>query len=56
MASPFFALREDLAARVAASAGVPDQAAALTRLLRVPDPARGDLALPCFELAKLLKD
>jgi arginyl-tRNA synthetase len=56
MPSPLAASRQALAAAVATSQGLPpEQIDALERQIRVPDAGRGDLALPCFSFAKLLK-
>lgn len=56
MSSPLAQLRHAVATAVAQSQGLAeDQVEALERQMRVPEPGRGDIALPCFAFAKLLK-
>lgn len=56
MTSPLAPFRTLLATRALEVLGLPtDTAEALARQIRAPEPERGDLALPCFELAKRAK-
>lgn len=53
MASPLAPFREALASAVATSQGLSDDVRAeLVGLIREPEPEHGDLALPCFRIAK----
>ncbi len=55
MSSPLAQLRTQLATQALEALGLPVDAAgveAVARQIRAPEPERGDLALPCFELAK----
>jgi arginyl-tRNA synthetase len=55
MSSPLAAFRADLASRVVTLIGIDAvRAEDLVRQMRTPDPEHGDLALPCFVLAKAL--
>ncbi|MCK6549594.1 arginine--tRNA ligase [Myxococcota bacterium] len=56
MPSPLARFRHALAAAVVRTQGLaPEQVEQLERQIRVPEPGRGDLALPCFSFAKLVK-
>ena len=56
MASPLSPFRRALAQGAAAALGLPPaDLAALETQLRVPEAGRGDLALPCFDLARRAK-
>lgn len=55
MTSPLAQLRTQLATQALEALGLPVDSAgveAVARQIRAPEPERGDLALPCFELAK----
>lgn len=57
MASPLAPFREALASAVARSQGLSDhERETLVRTVREPEPEHGDLALPCFSLAKARKE
>ncbi|MGF1510585.1 MAG: arginine--tRNA ligase [Myxococcota bacterium] len=56
MGSPLAPFREALASAIASSQGLSvDSAADLERQIREPEPEHGDLAFPCFQLAKALR-
>lgn len=56
MASPLARFRSALASAVGQDFGLGnDQIEALERQIRIPEPGRGDLALPCFTFAKQRK-
>lgn len=56
MPSPLAVFRHALATAVVESQGLSlDQVDGLEQQMRVPDAGRGDIALPCFALAKQLK-
>ncbi len=56
MPSPLSSFRHALVSAAAAALGLPAQdLAALEGQLRVPEAGRGDLALPCFDLARRAK-
>ena len=53
MGSPLVSFRRALASRAVAALGLlPEDAATLEGQLRVPEAGRGDIALPCFDLAR----
>lgn len=53
MGSPLVSFRRALASRAVAALGLlPEDAASLEGQLRVPEAGRGDIALPCFDLAR----
>lgn len=57
MASPLAPFREALASAVARSQGLSDHDRDdLVRMIREPEPEHGDLALPCFSLAKARRE
>ena len=57
MGSPLAPFREALVAGAVAALGLPPEAAtALKGQLRIPEAGRGDIAFPCFDLARRLGD